>query len=194
MRPLKIWLMNDMNRFRKRKPYLATARGRVVRNPMRELTFKQLASAKTMLSAPDQQVLVGYFSYYGERILCMLPSEIDCPENLSLIGSLLCKYAPGKITDVFLKAHFKTSIDVLRLAVALSGGDLSLATPCKFKGVTGGVRQVLLGLIEVTASEPTENMSMNPTEHWDRLAKKLRLKVPRYPLPLPTPLQRQRQP
>jgi hypothetical protein len=164
--------MNDIYRRSKKKPYTTTRRSGTARNPARELTFKQLASAKTTLSAQDQEELAWYFAHYGDRILRMLPNEISCPENLSLIGSLLCQHAPGKITYLFLKAHIETATDVLRLAVAISGGDLSLTTPCNFKGITRGLRQLLLGFIE-EIPDPSEEIE-NHCEHWNRLAKALR--------------------
>lgn len=47
-----------------------------------------------------------------------------------------------------LQSIFKTATDVLRLAVALSEGDVSLASSVRFKKFNRAERRFLLGLLE----------------------------------------------
>ena len=64
-----------------------------------------------------------------------------------------------------------TATDVLRLAVALSGGDVSLATPCEFGKFRRAERALLLGWVERAGSR-TEDM-LRWKGRWVRLGERL---------------------
>jgi hypothetical protein len=136
-----------------------------------ELIFKQLAGSKTSLSAQDQEDLTWFAKGYTGRLAHMLPSQIGFKENLGFVGALLYQYAPIEVSHHFLQTHVKTATDVLRFAVSLSDGDVSLAAACKFKSMKRSLRKLLLGLVEGTL-DPTEDMLRWP-ERWKRLAEVL---------------------
>lgn len=131
--------------------------------------FTRLASAKTSLSADDKTTLTWFIAQYGEDISRLLPAEIPHKENLAVLGAaLLAKPAIG---EPFLRRHIKTATDVLRLAVAMSGGDVSLAAPTKFAKIGRRHRRLLLELVEA-AGNPTEDM-LRWKGRWIRLGERL---------------------
>ncbi len=65
----------------------------------------------------------------------------------------------------------KTATDVLRVAVGLSDGDVSLATPTKFRNFNRSERRFLLNALNRT-SNTTEDM-IRWSEYWKRLARLL---------------------
>lgn len=66
---------------------------------------------------------------------------------------------------------FETATDVLRLAVALSGGDTSLATKTKFKSFNRRERRMLTNILK-TIDNPVEDM-LRHAGMWKRLGEKL---------------------
>jgi hypothetical protein len=70
-----------------------------------------------------------------------------------------------------LDAHVKTATDVLRLAVALSAGDVSLATACKFGKFRRAERGLLLGWIERAENRTEDMLRWKP--RWIRLGERL---------------------
>ncbi len=71
-------------------------------------------------------------------------------------------------------ASFKTVVDVLRLAVAYSGGDVSLASPTRFK-LTRSQRRTILSMLDGIFAERSDAAEDLPrhAEQWKRLAKSL---------------------
>ena len=80
--------------------------------------------------------------------------------------------------DLDFSASYRTVTDVLRLAVALAGGDVSLAEPCRFPSFSRAQRRRLLGLLDAIgqvqdARDCAEEMGRR-CERWKRLARHLR--------------------
>lgn len=134
-----------------------------------ERIFTRLAGAKTSLSPADKADLIWFVSQYQDRTASLLPSEIPSKENLAVLGAALIRHAPAS-ADV-LSSHFKTATDVLRLAVALSDGDVSLATKVKFVKFSRAWRKRLLGWLERTGN-PVEDM-LRWKKRWIRLGERL---------------------
>jgi hypothetical protein len=84
--------------------------------------------------------------------------EIPNKENLAFIAS---------IKPVFT-CYFKTATDVLRYAVALSGGDISLAEKTRFKKFKKATRRNILGLLNDLDGVIVEDMLRYKSE-WKRL-------------------------
>ena len=73
---------------------------------------------------------------------------------------------------------YRTVTDVLRLAVAMAGGDISLAEPCRFPSFSRAQRRRLLGLLDAVGQtqdsrDSAEEMARR-SERWKRLARHLR--------------------
>ena len=80
--------------------------------------------------------------------------------------------------DLDFSASYRTVTDVLRLAVALAGGDVSLAEPCRFPSFSRAQRRRLLGLLDAVGQaqdgrNSAEEMARR-CERWKRLARHLR--------------------
>lgn len=86
-----------------------------------------------------------------------------------MLGAQLLKCT--SLADSFLRERIKTATDVLRLAVALSDGDISLAEPTKFLKFKRSERKWLLSRLEMAAN-PTEDM-LRWQEPWKRLGERL---------------------
>ena len=80
--------------------------------------------------------------------------------------------------DLNFSASYRTVTDVLRLAVAMAGGDVSLAEPCRFPSFSRAQRRRLLGLLDAVGQvqdsrDSAEEMARR-CERWKRLARHLR--------------------
>ena len=80
--------------------------------------------------------------------------------------------------DLDFSASYRTVTDVLRLAVAMAGGDVSLAEPCRFPSFSRAQRRRLLGLLDAVGQvqdsrDSAEEMARR-CERWKRLVRHLR--------------------
>ena len=80
--------------------------------------------------------------------------------------------------DLDFSASYRTVTDVLRLAVAMAGGDTSLAEPCRLPSFSRAQRRRLLGLLDAVGRvqdgrDCAEEMERR-CERWKRLARHLR--------------------
>lgn len=112
--------------------------------------FKNLVSAKTSISKTDKEDVEWFVTHYKSKIETLIPDEIPYKENLVYVTKLFLKHTG---TDTILKcanllSSYKTATDVLRLAVAMSDGDVSLATNSKFIKFKRSQRRLLLGLLD----------------------------------------------
>lgn len=132
-------------------------------------TWSNLAGAKTSLSASQKEFLVTVARAEPSACEKYLPASLPFKENAAVVLAALFKAGvPAKA----LLAHIKTATDVLRLGVALCGGDVSLAEPCLFK-LTNGERKFLLAACEQVRHDEghmAEEM-VGWRERWLRLGK-----------------------
>ncbi|WP_454673962.1 TerD family protein [Achromobacter pestifer] len=136
-----------------------------------EAIFTQLAASATSLSEIDRSDLAWYVKQYRADIFRLIPATISFKENLAYLGANLMLHVPGPATDAFLQERLDTATDVLRLAVALAGGDASLAVPTHFTSLPRARRKLLLSLIE---RHPNAAQDMQRwKERWKRLGETL---------------------
>ncbi|HAS46689.1 MAG TPA: cytoplasmic protein [Microscillaceae bacterium] len=133
------------------------------------LMFTQLMSANASISATDKEDLDWVVRQYRDDVAQMLPEAIPMKENLAYVTGLLLKHTSK--SDALLKNYYKTATDVLRLAVSLSDGDVSLAEVTRFRNFKRGERKLLVGLLE-KAGNITEDM-LRYKSRWIRLGEKL---------------------
>ncbi|MFF2448156.1 TerD family protein [Neobacillus sp. NPDC058068] len=130
--------------------------------------IRQLIAAKTSISVVDK----GDIAWAIENITdvsLILPGEIPLKENVGFVVSQLLKNE--KADAAVISRYFKTATDVLRLAVALSDGDVSLAGSTRFKNIKRPERRLLLNLLE-GCGNLTEDM-LRFKEMWKRLGEML---------------------
>ncbi len=131
---------------------------------------RRLIGAKSSISETDKQDLGVLVALFKDSIDDLLPEEIAHKENLSVLTSLLMKHEVPALDHV-LGSYFGTATDVLRLATALSDGDVSLAVNTKFHTFKRPVRRLMLALLE-RCGNPTEDM-LRHKGRWIRLGEKL---------------------
>lgn len=126
--------------------------------------IRQLIQAKVSISAADKEDIDWAIAHY-EDLETILPQEIPLKENVGLVVGALMKH--GRANVNLVSPYIKTATDVLRLAVALSDGDVSLANPTKFRKFKRAERRLLLGLLE-QCHPITEDM-LRYKQRWIRL-------------------------
>lgn len=128
--------------------------------------FQNLMASNTSISMTDKQDMAWAIEHLSFEIPQIVHKEI-----LGFVYSrILLK---GSNIDLAEVAHnFKTATDVLRLAVALSEGDVSLAKPTKFRNFSRKERRFFLGLLENCTTDITEDM-LRYKNVWIKLGEKL---------------------
>ncbi|WP_198086024.1 hypothetical protein [Variovorax sp. E3] len=125
-----------------------------------EQIFTQLAGARSSLSPQDKDDLDWFVRQYGGKVYAWMPAQFVSKENLATLGgALLRAEEPGALP--FLEAHLQTATDVLRLAVAWSKGDVSLAEPTKFARMKRPMRRWLIAMMDRCGSV-AEDMARRP--------------------------------
>ncbi|MFC7677358.1 cytoplasmic protein [Paenibacillus sp. GCM10028914] len=128
--------------------------------------IRQLIQAKVSISQTDQADIDAVIEYIDPDDLdYILPSEIPLKENVGFVVASLVKHEKANLDRI--GRYFKTATDVLRLAVAWSGGDVSLAEVTRFRKFKRSERRLLLGLLEQCHSI-TEDM-LRYKNRWIRL-------------------------
>lgn len=99
----------------------------------------QSVTGKAPLSPDEQNTVKMLLSDSGEEFLdkvmsLMKDKDIPCKENLALYVSYIIHRPDRKSQKCFL--NFKSATDVLRLAAAMSGQDVSLAKAPRFRSFT----------------------------------------------------------
>lgn len=125
-----------------------------------EAVFTRLAGARSSLAPQDKEDLAWFVRQYGARVYGWMPERFVSRENLAVLGAaLLHADEPG--AQAFIEAHCATATDVLRLAVAWSGGDVSLAEPSKFAPMKRPMRRWLMQMLE-HCDAVAEDMARRP--------------------------------
>ena len=130
---------------------------------------RRLIGAKTSISATDKEDVAWFIASYADDLEAILPAEIPHKENLSFATAQIMAHTDR--ADLVLSRYFKTATDVLRLAVALSDGDVSLAKPTKFRSFKRAERRLLLAMVE-RLQNPLEDMD-RWRGRWVRLGERL---------------------
>ncbi len=126
--------------------------------------FTSLLSANTSISELDTHI-VEYIYHNCKDIVKHIPNDIPQKERLALLAKLVMK------NNTNITLPIKTATDVLRIAVALSDGDISLAEPTKFRNFKRSERRYLLSILD-DIKEITEDM-LRWKGRWIRLGEKL---------------------
>jgi len=134
-----------------------------------ESIFSMLCSSKTSVSPTDKEDISWFVENYGDKVEKLLPEQIPHKEVLSFVCGKLIDHT--SIAESVVPRYLRTATDVLRLSVALSEGDVSLAENTKFKSMGRAQRRMLLASLE-NIGNPTEDMLRFP-EQWKRLGRVL---------------------
>ncbi|WP_145150675.1 TerD family protein [Paenibacillus xylanexedens] len=128
--------------------------------------IRQIIEAKGSISEADKADIDTVLEHADpEEVNALLPAEIPFKENVGFVVASLLKHEKANIDRI--SPYFKTASDVLRLAVAWSNGDVSLAVASPFRKFKRRERRLLLGLLEQCGSI-TEDM-LRYKDRWIRL-------------------------
>lgn len=131
--------------------------------------FRNLAASNGSLSEQDLQDIRWCFSCIPEAGQ-WLPEVIPNKENAAYIGKCCLENGSFMGTEM-LNRYFGTAADVLRLAAALSDGDISLKKKVRFRNFRRQERRILMNLLS-EASGLLEEMHHRP-EVWKRLGERI---------------------
>ena len=126
--------------------------------------YASLAGSRVPLNGDDRILLESLAE------MCLHVSDVEIPvrENRAIINAVCVKY--GKEPAV------GTPTDILRLAAALSGGDITLEKPTKFKSFPKSQRRVMLRALNylLATKSPVPYGDFNQyREEWKRLGERL---------------------
>lgn len=128
--------------------------------------IRQLIQAKVSISETDKEDIDAAIEYtYLDELDEILPPEIPFKENVGFVVGSLLKHDKANVK--LIGRYIKTATDVLRLAVAWSSGDVSLAEATRFRKFKRSERRLLLGLLE-QCYPITEDM-LRYKQRWIRL-------------------------
>ncbi len=135
--------------------------------------LEPLISSRTSLSEQDAADVAWFIRTYKSDVFRLLPETVPFREIRAQVGGALILHIAGDVrVDAFLERNVETATDVLRLAVALTGGDVSLTTAStRFTAMKRSMRRLLLRLLDRIPSA-TEDV-MRHAERWKRLAEVL---------------------
>ncbi|MEN0066688.1 MAG: TerD family protein [Myxococcota bacterium] len=151
---------------------LATRNLRVIelgsREELREVGRKLMA-ANGSLSETDKEDVRWFVSAHAGNLEQVLPGALPNKENLAVVAGVVLQEVPAM--QGWVARQLGTATDVLRVAVALSDGDVSLASPTRFGRFRRPMRRQLLGLIE-GLRQPLEDLFRHRGP-WIRLGERL---------------------
>ncbi|MGD9681086.1 MAG: TerD family protein [Candidatus Obscuribacterales bacterium] len=134
-----------------------------------EELLRALIDSRVSFSQQDSDDLSALVEAFGSDTLTMIPDTIANRENKArLLAALRSR---NLLSNELLKRHINTVTDVLRLAVAMSGGDVSLARPVKFQPIARAERRMLLDAMEAQTTL-AEDM-LRHKERYKRLGERL---------------------
>jgi hypothetical protein len=128
--------------------------------------FGQIVGSNTSLSEQDVQDVEWFFKNYGDSVTTLMPDQIPQKEVIATLSNLFMKHTQPACWGVMDK-YVRTATDVLRVAVGMCGGDVSLAANTKFRSFKRKERRFLVGLLDKT-SNTLEDMARHQ-EQWKRL-------------------------
>lgn len=124
-----------------------------------------LVASNSSLSEYDKEVVTWMLSNVKNSTK-LLPAKIPQRETMCLVATHLLKQDDN--VDLYKLGVAKTATDALRIATNLSGGDISLAEPTKYKKLGRPIRRALLNVLEKSGSSLEEDMLRHASK-WIRL-------------------------
>lgn len=130
--------------------------------------MQNIMCSKTSISETDKTDLAWFFKNYNA--VKYMPEVIPIKENAAYICKLYIENTESVNRNV-IKKYIKTATDALRLATAMSDGDVSLAENSRFKSISRKYRRMILSILD-RANNLEEDMNRY-AERWIRLGEYL---------------------
>jgi hypothetical protein len=106
--------------------------------------FTSILASNDSISDTDKEIVKWFLMNYGNLVF---PDNIPFKENMSLIGSYMVE------NGIAINGLVKNATDILRIAVHMSDGDVSLATNTRFRNFKRKERKVLTKALENVGRE-----------------------------------------
>lgn len=141
--------------------------------------FSKMVGSTLALSAVDKAdlntLLEHYFAKEKIDIEKLIPERIANRENKAFILAALYRFGvmENEAFQRLLLQQTNTSTDILRLAVGLMSGDISLAAPVKFKAIKRPLRKIMLAVLEAQNQKVILEDLWRWRGRWIRLAEQL---------------------
>lgn len=130
--------------------------------------FRRLLEARGSLMPEDKENLSWIVYSRGDTVITDLPDEVPFRENAALLAAALLRFTG---LGERARSYVKTGTDVLRVASAYSGGDVSLADNTRFARFSKSLRRWFLAALEADANLD-ESLWRHP-EKFKRLGERL---------------------
>lgn len=134
-----------------------------------EQIVTELLLSKTSVSETDKMDIEWYIRSYQTDIIRLLPPVIPHKESAAFTVARVLEHTA--VESAFAGRYIKTATEILRVAVAMSRGDVSLAENTKFRNFARRERRMLLEQLE-QCPQITEDM-LRHKEVWIRLGERL---------------------
>lgn len=134
-----------------------------------ERIFMRLVGSNTSISPEDKDDVAWFIKHYGDEIDLLVPPVIPHRETKAFVCAKLIEHTSRARQRV--PALCDTATDVLRLAVALSNGDVSLAEKVKFRKFSRPERRMLLTTLEAQKNHVEDMLRWKG--RWIRLGERL---------------------
>lgn len=130
--------------------------------------IKNLVGSKTSISSSDKEDILNTLKF-TQDVKNVLPEEIPFKEILIFVINSLIELGKSDLNNV--SYYFKSPTDVLRFAVSMSDGDVSLAEKTRFKSFKKSERRFMLSLLN-DMNHLKEDMKRHSSQ-WKRLGEKI---------------------
>lgn len=128
--------------------------------------FENICMSKTSISETDKEDI----AYLFENENMKLPDEIPHKENAAYIAALYLQKNPlASVGEI--RKYVKTATDVLRLATAMSDGDVSLAENTRYKSFSRRQRRMIMELL--SGCPNIEEDMLRYKERWIRIGERI---------------------
>lgn len=132
-----------------------------------------IMAAPTSISDFDKEIIDFFVENIYDEYIDKLP-EMSFKENMCyVLSKLMTNDLNKRCTPENIGASIKTATDVLRLYVALSGGDISLAKPTKFKNLPMWQYRLFSELINGMNFNAVYEDTFRYAEMWKRANEKI---------------------
>lgn len=135
-----------------------------------ERIFTELVRSRSSPSESDREDMVWFVRQYRDDVRRLLPESVGTKETMAVVAAALLEVAPSPGFEL-VSREARTATDVLRVAAALSGGDVSLREPARFRSFRRPLRRLLADTLEA-APNLLEDLYRYP-EQWKRLGERL---------------------
>lgn len=130
--------------------------------------MRNIMESKTSISEMDKADLAWFFENYKANIY--MPDNIPIKENAAYICKLYLENT-SKLDYKVIHKYIRTATDVLRLATAMSNGDISLSGNTKFISFPRSIRRLFLSILN-NANNLEEDMKHYKNK-WIKLGERL---------------------